>query len=383
MIPLFDRNGAESITKYSDAVKLVQMMPIEHRQDPNTTYQDSQCGTAFDALVLAEQLMIDLKDAIPDEIDRLNHIFKKQIYLSDISEVQVRIAAANIKRAVNDSSFCPNIEVKDCFENNTTTNYTFGSIDSATANKFVSKHLSLSSNVIVISKSSKNSFLKNKIAQLVAYQFVRRIHNTPFCILHVSNQVTNKTTFINNNKKVVVNNPLGVPNEDFDGWLFSQRILEKGFEGYIATQGPERPAIVNSAGSVPMVFKPSKAALGQGIKLSKDRNNGSLVGVSKSAATPETGYGVEKMFVAKSGNAGHIPNFYWDDGSLSCSSQTPWIAMSKEEFDKLTLAIRNEPCYNTLFKAVFVKTHTKNFWRKIPKIEHLDQVKEIYNEYYR
>ena len=95
------------------------------------------------------------------------------------------------------------------------------------------------------------------------------------------------------------------------------------------------------------------------------------------------GYGVEKLIVAKSVNPGRIPNFYWDDGSLACSAQTPWISMTKKEFDKLTFAIQNEPCYNVLFKAVLIKTATKGFWSKIPKIKYLKQVKEIYDRYYQ
>jgi hypothetical protein len=106
-IPHFNRFGAQSITFVEDARKLVAMIPLKDRKNPATTYQDRQCGTGLDALVLAEQLFEDLKDTIPNEQDRLTHIFKNQIFLSDINAIQHRIARANIICAVGDRSFEP------------------------------------------------------------------------------------------------------------------------------------------------------------------------------------------------------------------------------------------------------------------------------------
>ena len=85
-----------------------------------------------------------------------------------------------------------------------------------------------------------------------------------------------------------------------------------------------------------------------------------------------------------SSDLGRVPNFYYDDkGRLACSAQVHWIGMSRKEFDKLVSAIHHEPCYNTLFKSVLIKTHTKDFWSKIPKIDCLPEVKEIYDKYYK
>ena len=135
-ITYFNRSGTESITVIEDARKLVSTIPLKDRQDPNTTYQDRQCGTGLDALVLAEQLMTDLQDAIPHEQDRLKHIFENQIFLSDISAFQVRRATANIKNAVGNCKFDPEVKLYNCFDVNKQTTYTIGSIDFDTTNEF-------------------------------------------------------------------------------------------------------------------------------------------------------------------------------------------------------------------------------------------------------
>lgn len=383
MIPLFNRSGIQSITFVEDARKLVKTIPVKSRQDPKTTYQDRQCGTGLDALVLAEQLFADLESAIPDPSSRLEHIFKNQIMLGDIDPIQARIARANIKRAVNDNTFEPNIVVQDCFNNNTKTDYTFGSIDFATTNEFVEHYLNLSDTVIVITKSNKNRYVDTRLSEIKSYQFLRRVNNTPMCLICVPKKKTStKVTFIGNKEKITIDNPKTVPTEDFYGWQFAQEILEQGFEGYRSEAGPERPSVLSSKGSIPIVFNPSRGKITDGIVVSKDRINGSIIGINKKDVTKNMGYGVEKLIVSKNGNPNQVPNFYWDDGSVACSAQVHWIAMGQQEFDNLVNAINNEPCYNTLFKAVLIKTHTKDFWSKIPKIAHLEQVKKIYDKYY-
>jgi hypothetical protein len=384
MIPLFYRGGAESITSAEDARLMIQTIPEKDRKNPATTYQDRQCGTGIDALVLAEQLMKDLESSIVDPADRLAHIFKNQIVLSDINPVQVRIARANIKRALNDNTFEPNISVEDCFDVATKTTYTFGSIQFDTTNDFVEHFINLSKDIVIITKSNKNRYVEAKLNKITSYRYLRRVNNTPMCLIHIPKKKTNdNVTFFNNKEKVIINNPITVPTEDFYGWQYSQEVLAQNFEGYRSEAGPERPRVLNHSGSIPMVFNPSKAKLADGITVSKDRENGNIIGVSKKIVTDNTGYGIEKLIVSKNGNPGQVPNFHWDNGSLACSAQTHWIPMSKTEFDKLTNAINNEPCYNTLFKAVLIKTHTKDFWSKIPNIKYLSKLKKIYDQYYK
>ncbi len=384
MIPLFDRAGTQSITFTEDARKIVQMIPAKARKDPTTTYQDRQCGTGLDALVLAEQLVIDLEDSFPNIKDRLAHIFKNQIFISDIDPIQVRIARANIKRALNDNTFEPNIIIEDCFNIKTSVDYTFGSIQFDTTNDFIDHYLPLSKHVVVITKSNKHRYVESKLNEISCYRYLRRVNNTPMCLISIpKNKKNTIVTFINDQSNVTIDNPKTVPTEDFYGWQFAQEVLQQNFDGYQSSAGPERPRVIDHPGNIPMVFNPSKAKLNDGITISKDRENGNIIGVSKKIATGNTGYGIEKLIVSKNGNPGQVPNFYWDNGSLAASAQTHWIPMSKDEFDKLTNAIKNEPCYNILFKAVLVKTHTKDFWSKIPNIKYLKQVKKIYGNYYK
>jgi hypothetical protein len=384
MIPLFDRTGTHSITFLEDAQKVVLTIPQKDRADPNTTYQDRQCGTGLDALVLANQLMIDLEKSIPNEAERLTHIFTKQIFLSDVDPIQVRIARANIKRAVNSNTFEPNTEVCDCFSVKQKTDYTFGSIQFDTTNEFIEHFLNFSKGVVVITKSNKNKYVESKLSSILSYQYLRRVNNTPMCLIHVpAAKKGTAVTFYKGNKKVTIDNPKTVPTEDFYGWQFAQEVLNQGFKGYQSNAGPERPRVLEHSGTIPMLFNPSKAKLSEGIKISKDRENGNIIGVSKKAITENTGYGVEKLIVSKNGNPGQVPNFFWDDGKLACSAQVHWIPMNKKEFEALTSAIRNEPCYNVLFKSVLIKTHTKDFWSKIPNIKYLAKVKQIYDSYYK
>jgi hypothetical protein len=384
MVPLFNRAGTQSITILEDARKLVKTIPEKDRQDPSTTYQDRQCGTGLDALVLAEQLVKDLESSIPDIEQRLEHIFKNQIMLSDIDPIQVRIARANIKRALNDNAFEPNVTVQDCFTNKTKTTYTFGSIDFATTNEFVEHYLDLSDNVIVITKSNKNRYVDTKLSEIKSYQFLRRVNNTPMCLIHVpKTKKGTKVTFTSGKEKIVIADPKTVPTEDFYGWQFAQEVLKQEFTGYSSSAGPERPRIIDAKGNIPIVFNPSRGKMGDGVKISKDRENGNIIGISKKAITDNMGYGIEKLMVSKNGNPNQIPSFYWDNGSVCASAQTHWIPMTKTEFDVLTNAIKNEPCYNTLFRAVLIKTHTKDFWSKIPNVKYLNKVKKIYDSFYK
>jgi hypothetical protein len=387
-IPYFNRSGAQSITNEGDARKLVAMIPVKDRRNLATTYQDSQCGTGLDALILAEQLMIDLQDAIPDEQDRLWHIFKNQIFLGDKEPIQARIARANIKHAVGDMSFEPNIEVQDCFQNEKKTTYTFGSIDFDTTNEFIEHYKNLSEHVIVITKSNSHRYVESKLTEINTYQFLRRVKMTPMCLIHVPAIKKNKKVkFICGKNSLVIDNPKTVPTEDAAGFEFVQEVLQTGFEGYRSESGPEDNSKFNpAAGSVPLVFREWLDDVISGKKLKTTYNKQhkvKIMMISKRDVTDRMGYGVPKLMVPKNGNPGRIPNFYYDaKGELACSAQVPWVAMSKREFDKLTDAINNELCYNILFKTVLVKTHTKDFWSKIPNIKYLAKVKEIYDKYY-
>jgi hypothetical protein len=389
MIKLFDRTGTKSITSVSDASKLVDMIPINDRLNPKTTYQDTQCGTGLLVLVLAQQLMIDLKKAIPDSTNRVKHIFENQIYLSDIDPRQVQIASAIIKRAFNDRNFKINIEVKDCFQIQRQTNYTVGSIEFGTTTKFIPHFKKLSNNVIVITRANKHSLVKQKIYELQGYQFLRRVNNTPSCVLSIPKHKNNKkVTFINGSRSETINDPHIVPLENFDGWRYAEKVLNRKLKGYISNSGPENTKTFNyNNGEIPLVFKGWREDMEskKPLKNKKDKKGGHCVLlIDKESITKNMGYGIPKLLVPKNANPGCIPKFWYDkNGELACSGQVNWIAMTEKEYNKLTVAIKNDPCYNTLFKAVLVKTHTKDFWSKIPKIKYFKTVKKIHNEYYK
>lgn len=387
-IPYFDRSGTRSITFVDDARRLVQTIPCKDRRDPATTYQDRQCGTGLDALVLAEQLMLDLQSAIPDESERLLHIFTNQIFLSDIDPIQARIARANIINAVDDFSFKPNVTVQNCFDVTKKTNYTFGSIEFDTTNDFVEHYRALSDHVIVVTKSNKNRYVTSALKEISSYQFLRRVKMTPMCLIHVPKvKKSNQVIFTNGKDQVVIDDPQTVPTEDFSTLRYVQEILKQDFAGYRSQAGPEDNSKFNpKSGTVPLIFREWIAVVSGQKKLKTVYNSQGkpkILMIGRSEVTDNMGYGVPKLICPKNGNPGRIPKFFWDDGTLACSAQTPWIAMSKAEFDRLTRAINHEPCYNTLFKAVLVKTHTKDFWSKIPRIKYLPEIRKIYDKYHK
>ena len=209
------------------------------------------------------------------------------------------------------------------------------------------------------------------------------------CLIHVpKNKSNKKVKFINGNNAIVINDPKTVPTEDISGFEFVQDLLNQGYDGYRSEAGPEDNNKFNpSSGSVPLVFRDwmDDVIAGKKLKTSYNKQNKvKVLMISKRDVTDKMGYGVPKLMVPKNGNPGRVPNFYYDtNGELACSAQVHWIPMSKKEFDKLTDAIRNEPCYNTLFKSVLIKTHTKDFWSKIPKISHLKEIQKIYDKYHK
>jgi hypothetical protein len=377
MIPLFSRDGSQSILSAEHTKSIINMIPAKSLSDPATTYQDVQCGTGFIMLSLANRLMETLKKAIPSEQDRLAHIFGQQLFLSDINTTQVRIARANLLKAINNRDFHVNVENLDCFTNTRSTTYTLGSIDFNTTNKFVPYYKKLSENIIIVTRSNKNRYVDSKLNEVYAYKFLGIAKNsTPMCLMHFkTNKKNNDVIFINGDKQITINNPSTIPGEDFAGYQFLEEVLSKGFVGYRASGGPERPAALANPGKIPMIFNVGKKGAGFG----------DIIKVDKSIVTAKTGFGKEKIIVSKTGNRGKKSILKKAGAEYAVGANSYWVEMAEKDADKFIKVWNEEPCIDKLV-CVILETKKCNgvkFWAMIPNIKYLKEVKSIYDKYYK
>ena len=59
--------------------QMLDLLPQELFQDPNTTFLDPACKTGVFLREIAKRLLVGLEDKIPDLQERIDHIFHKQL----------------------------------------------------------------------------------------------------------------------------------------------------------------------------------------------------------------------------------------------------------------------------------------------------------------
>lgn len=67
--------------------QMLDLLPQELFQDPNTTFLDPACKTGVFLREIAKRLLVGLEDKIPDLQERIDHIFHKQLYGIAITEL--------------------------------------------------------------------------------------------------------------------------------------------------------------------------------------------------------------------------------------------------------------------------------------------------------
>lgn len=67
--------------------KMLDMLPQELFEDPNTTFLDLACKTGVFLREIAKRLIVGLEKTIPDLQERIDHIFHKQLYGIAITEL--------------------------------------------------------------------------------------------------------------------------------------------------------------------------------------------------------------------------------------------------------------------------------------------------------
>lgn len=377
-IPLFPSQGTESILTIDCAQRIIHYIDPTDLANPNTTYQDAQCGSGLPMLVLAEQLMSALANAIPNEQERLAHIFGKQLFLSDINPIQVRIARANLLKAIGDREFVINIRQQDCFENLQPTNYVIGSIDFQTTNRFVPHYRTLVDHIVIVTRSNKNRYADSAITEMYEYEYLgANMNATPICIMHFTRQ-TDKTSvqFSDRQRTITVDNPKFLPGVDLLGFEYANEIVKQKFTGYTATYGSIGRLLANkNPGEMPVIFGIGKAG-----DTFRD-----VIKVSSKIVTEKEGFGKNKLVIIKNGNRGNKNCIKFAGPEYGVGETVLWVEVNDEVEFKKFAKIWDEASYDKLIRVIRETSpaNGKSFWSLIPNIKYLKEVKRIYEHYYK
>lgn len=77
----------EVFTSPEVANAMLGLLPLEIFKDPDATFLDPACKSGVFLREIAKRLMEGLKDAIPDDEERRQHIFKKQLFGISITDI--------------------------------------------------------------------------------------------------------------------------------------------------------------------------------------------------------------------------------------------------------------------------------------------------------
>lgn len=76
--------------------QMLDMLPPGIWRDPHVTFLDPATKTGVFLREIAERLLIGLKEVIPDEQERVNHIFTKQLFAISITEITALISRRSV-----------------------------------------------------------------------------------------------------------------------------------------------------------------------------------------------------------------------------------------------------------------------------------------------
>ena len=94
----YDSSGSQTIITEIFAKRAIDLLDVNLLEDPSTTYLDPQCGSGTLLMYLAQRLMQTLEKLIPNEVERAEHIFSKQIFASDIDSCKQWYAKLILKK---------------------------------------------------------------------------------------------------------------------------------------------------------------------------------------------------------------------------------------------------------------------------------------------
>lgn len=110
---LANLSNDEVFTPPELANSMLDLLPQELFKNPNTTILDPACKSGVFLREIAKRLIAGLKDEIPDEQERINHIFTKQLFGISITEMTGMLSRRSVyctKHANGKYSVCTEFE---------------------------------------------------------------------------------------------------------------------------------------------------------------------------------------------------------------------------------------------------------------------------------
>jgi len=323
--------------------------------------------------------MATLASAIPDEIERIEHIFSKQLYANDINSLQVLVCRTNFKKALNNKTFDVNVTHQDFADIDKEYTVVISAIDFATTNNFVTKFKATCEHVLVLTRPNKNRYTKAKhINEITKYKFLGVTKtSTPICAMYFTPKTHTKVEFITDTDSVIVDNPSYLPAYDLKTYLFVKELFEHKFESFAANYGSyyiNDKKVVNNPGNVQLIYQ--VGARGDDFR--------KTIGVDESIITPKEGVGVHKLVISKNGNRFMQSALKYAGPEYGTGHNALWIQVSSKQEANKIINYYNSPEITRLVLSLSETNPTNGtgFWAKIPHIKHYNQVKEIYAKHF-
>ena len=375
----YDSNGTQTIIQESYAHDAIDLLDQSLLEDPNTTYLDPQCGSGTFLIYLAERLMTTLATVIPDEIERIEHIFSKQLYANDIDSLQVLVCKTNFKKALNNKTFEVNVTQQDYADTDLNKTVIMSGIDFGTTNDFVAKCKATCEHVLVLTRPNKNRYTKAKhIKEMTKYKFLGVTGTlTPVCAMYFTPNTNDSVEFHSKQDSIVVENPTYLPAYDLEAFVYVKELLEQQFDSFTANYGSyyiNADEVVNNPGDVELIYQVG----GAGLDYRK------TVGVDKSIITPREGVGIHKVVISKNGNRMGKSVLKYASPKYGTGHNAIWIqAKDKKDAERIINYYNSKEITRLVLslKGTSPASGT-GFWSKIPHYKHYDQVKEIYAKHF-
>lgn len=378
-IKLYDSHGSHTIIDEQDIRILLEQISDKDLADPNTTYCDPQCGTASILLVLADKLMASLAKAIPDETQRLEHIFKNQLYAYDIDNTQARVASSNFKRALHSRDFPVNVFHQDCFTVKQNFTYVISGLDFKTTNDFVPYWKPRAKRLIIVTRPNKTAYSGKQLHELTEYRFLGVAKNAlPLAMMVFdSAKKDKKVRFTNGSTSVLVDNPPFLPSSDLTSYAYAHEVLDQGWNGYEANYGPmysNDERIVNNPGRTPLIFQVGPE--GEGFR--------EVIKVSSKILTGREGVGKHKIVISKNGNRGRQSVIKYAGPNYGTGHNTLWVEIDSPDQAEEMIKYWKTPAVKALCEALTATSPANgvSFWASIPTMDNYKKLKKIYDKYY-
>ena len=377
-IQAYDSSSTQSIATEKDANRALDLIDTSILENPESTYLDPQCGSGTLLLYLVKRLMDTLAPSIPNEKERLTHIFKKQIHASDIDSLQVLVCKTNFKKALNDKTFEFNISQADFKDVETTVTCVVSGVQFNTTNDFVHHFRRIAPNTLIITRPNKCRYATTHIHELTRYRFLGVSDTSvPLSAMYFAPEASKKVEFVNDEGSVTVNNPIYLPGVDLKQYQYASEIINLELDPFEAQYGSyyaNAEEVVNNPGDVELIYQVGWP----------DGPYKKTIGVDKSIITPREGVGKHKVVISKNGNRGKKSVLKYAGPEYGTGHNAIWIGVKDKKEAEKVINYYNSDCITALVLALNATSPANGttFWQRIPHYKNQSIVKKIYDKHY-